>query len=113
MPLVPPVTTAIFPSSLRATICLHAGETNLHWRFLVRNRKNRKSSLQKRLQADPREVAVLCLSSPLWRWGRSHYHLPPPRRVRPLPHEENNHGAGLHWVAAKCWRCGVKSAVED
>ncbi|SIT54870.1 hypothetical protein BQ8794_190004 [Mesorhizobium prunaredense] len=36
---MPPVTTAIFPSSLRAMICLLAGETNLGGWIILRNRK--------------------------------------------------------------------------
>jgi hypothetical protein len=38
MPVVPPVTTAISPSSLRAMICLLAGETNLWRAAIFRNR---------------------------------------------------------------------------
>src|SRR5260221_6888970 len=90
MPLVPPVRTAIFPSSLRAIICLHAGETNLGLQSLVRNRENRKSSLQKRRHADPQDVAALSLLSPLWRRGRSPHHLRPPPRGRQVRGEEIN-----------------------
>src|SRR5260221_5647190 len=110
MPLVPPVRTAIFPSSLRAIICLHAGETNLGLQSLVRNRENRKSSLQKRRHADPQDVAALSLLSPLWRRVRSHHHLRPPRRVCQLRDEEISDGGDLRGTCANCRRPELQSA---